>query len=67
MSSGQSGSQGTDSTECNEDIELIVKDGKLSLKPKTLEISMDDFHTLQKGLKLLKEKYPEISKECFPE
>lgn len=43
------------------------KDGKVSLAPEMVSISEEDFDKLNKGLLLLKEKYPEISKECFPE
>jgi len=44
----------------------INEDGKLE-EYKGVSISERDFEKLQKGLELLKEKYPDISKECFPE
>jgi len=54
-----------DDDQCNS-IELMIADGKATLKPETVEIPVDDFNLLNKGLILLKEKYPDIHKECFP-
>lgn len=31
-----------------------------------VEVPIKDIEALQEGLTLLKQKYPEISKECFP-
>jgi len=41
------------------------EEGKLE-EYKGVSINEKDFEKLQKGLELLKKKYPEISKECFP-
>lgn len=51
--------------QCNS-IELVVSDGKATLKPETVEIPVDDFNQLNVGLTLLKKRYPDIHKECFP-
>lgn len=44
----------------------FTKDGKLGIAPETIEIDLESFKRLEKGLKHLKKKYPEILKECFP-
>lgn len=46
-------------------MEFLIEDGEIKKKPETVEMTLDDFYKLQKGLELLKDKYPEISKECF--
>lgn len=43
------------------------EDGTVGFAPEMISITEEDFEKLNKGLLLLKEKYPEISKECFPE
>ena len=54
-----------DDEPCNS-IELVVANGKATLKPETVEIPVDDFNLLNVGLTLLKKRYPDIHKECFP-